>query len=356
VPKNRDYKYVDRIGTISVKNVITSALDCATDLELRNTMELLEYDFIKWCVETRTVRTEFNEFKINTNTTDEIVRQWHVLHDSITEARFAAVETCFLLHGSGIENWHSIIRNGIFNASKTKLMTAGAVHGNGVYLSDFIGLSSGYSRGELDGSRDMLMGVFQVMGKPEDWRKTSNIYVVPDASKLLLKYLIMMPRNGNLTQLARLSKDILAHYNRRNILTVKFDQKVNNRIRGRITHDLKKLTESGMTVRQDTGDQKYEIVVFTPTPLTLRLHYPPQYPFEPPIMFASRPIVSNPLILPSGAISCSLLAADWHVIYDPKKVIDMIVDAGTEFVTDGEYDRTVALTDALMLRGTARRA
>jgi poly [ADP-ribose] polymerase 6/8 len=52
----------------------------------------------------------------------------------------------FAFHGSGNENWHSILRKGLKNMSGTKFMTAGAAFGPGVYLSPSSTTSMGYSR------------------------------------------------------------------------------------------------------------------------------------------------------------------------------------------------------------------
>lgn len=52
----------------------------------------------------------------------------------------------FCFHGSSIENWHSIIRQGLLNASGTKLQVNGAAYGKGIYLSPYISTSMGYSR------------------------------------------------------------------------------------------------------------------------------------------------------------------------------------------------------------------
>ena len=41
----------------------------------------------------------------------------------------------FAFHGSSIENWHSIIRHGLINASGTKFQMHGALSGKGIYLS-----------------------------------------------------------------------------------------------------------------------------------------------------------------------------------------------------------------------------
>merc|ERR1712232_11459 len=51
----------------------------------------------------------------------------------------------FAFHGSHVGNWHSILRNGLKNASNTPLMSAGAAHGPGIYLGKSSQISMGYS-------------------------------------------------------------------------------------------------------------------------------------------------------------------------------------------------------------------
>ncbi|XP_018419956.1 PREDICTED: poly [ADP-ribose] polymerase 8 isoform X1 [Nanorana parkeri] len=51
----------------------------------------------------------------------------------------------FAFHGSHIENWHSILRNGLVVASNTKLQLHGAMYGSGIYLSPLASISFGYS-------------------------------------------------------------------------------------------------------------------------------------------------------------------------------------------------------------------
>uniref|UniRef100_A0A6B2L6R2 Poly [ADP-ribose] polymerase n=1 Tax=Arcella intermedia TaxID=1963864 RepID=A0A6B2L6R2_9EUKA len=52
----------------------------------------------------------------------------------------------FAFHGSSIENWHSILRRGLVNASGTSLQVNGAAYGSGIYLSPHAQTSFGYSR------------------------------------------------------------------------------------------------------------------------------------------------------------------------------------------------------------------
>jgi len=48
--------------------------------------------------------------------------------------------------GSHIENWHSIVRRGLLNASSTQLQVNGAAYGDGIYLSPTADMSIGYSK------------------------------------------------------------------------------------------------------------------------------------------------------------------------------------------------------------------
>ena len=51
----------------------------------------------------------------------------------------------FAFHGSRGENWHSILRNGLKNASGTSLQLNGAAYGKGIYLSTISSTSFAYS-------------------------------------------------------------------------------------------------------------------------------------------------------------------------------------------------------------------
>ena len=70
--------------------------------------------------------------------------------DPERQARFDALArehgSKFVWHGSRKENWHAILRNGLRNASGTKLQLNGAAHGQGIYLSSSAQMSAGYSQ------------------------------------------------------------------------------------------------------------------------------------------------------------------------------------------------------------------
>lgn len=119
--------------------------------------------------------------------------QFSVQHPPSVESKFKkADETCYLYHGSGAENWYSILRNGLQSGSEkgktTKFFRNGQAYGSGIYLSDAVNLSMGYSQGSK-----IIIAVYQVMGKASKWRKAGNIFVVPDSKNVLLKYLLVFP-------------------------------------------------------------------------------------------------------------------------------------------------------------------
>ncbi|KAJ8396601.1 hypothetical protein AAFF_G00016670 [Aldrovandia affinis] len=65
------------------------------------------------------------------------------------ESNFRAAKSLsgstFAFHGSHIENWHSILRNGLVVASNTRLQLHGAIYGSGIYVSPMSSISFGYS-------------------------------------------------------------------------------------------------------------------------------------------------------------------------------------------------------------------
>ncbi len=59
----------------------------------------------------------------------------------------------FCWHGSSLENWYSILRNGLRNLSNTMLMTAGAAYGAGIYASSQYATSYGYTARYTNGHK-----------------------------------------------------------------------------------------------------------------------------------------------------------------------------------------------------------
>jgi len=68
----------------------------------------------------------------------------------VEDAKFRALRakhgSVFAFHGSPLDNWHSIVREGLVVASGTKRQLHGAAYGNGIYISPRLTTSLGYCR------------------------------------------------------------------------------------------------------------------------------------------------------------------------------------------------------------------
>lgn len=127
--------------------------------------------------------------------------QFKVEHTALVEDRFQGRRTIYLYHGSRAENWYSIMANGLKSGSKSKYFLNGATYGNGIYLSNDIHLSLGYSSGSRNvgaatsnsegNNQNMILAIFQVLDNPK-WHKTGNIYVVDNEDALVLRYLLVI--------------------------------------------------------------------------------------------------------------------------------------------------------------------
>lgn len=121
------------------------------------------------------------------------LRQFKTDYSDDVEKAFAdklqqigAAETMYLYHGTPYENGYSIFTQKIKNASKIKeLFLHGSSYGEGIYLSNDISFSLGYSRGNW-----RIILVYEVANIPA-WKKTDQIYVIPDEDALLLRYIIV---------------------------------------------------------------------------------------------------------------------------------------------------------------------
>ncbi|XP_054475561.1 protein mono-ADP-ribosyltransferase PARP6-like [Anoplopoma fimbria] len=111
----------------------------------------------------------------------------------------------FAFHGSHIENWHSILRNGLINASYTKLQLHGAAYGKGIYLSPISSISFGYS--------EMGKGRHQMPTKEELIKNNNQIIKIKKEEQGQSRFL--QNRNLNCIALCEVvtSKDLQKHGN-----------------------------------------------------------------------------------------------------------------------------------------------
>ena len=103
------------------------------------------------------------------------------------------------------ENWHGILRYGLKNASHTKLMTAGASHGAGIYLAPQGSLSLTYSmkrrrpataEGNLNtflSSADLAVLALCEVAKVPSLTKHGSIWVAPEEESVVTRFLFAFP-------------------------------------------------------------------------------------------------------------------------------------------------------------------
>ncbi|CAF95416.1 unnamed protein product [Tetraodon nigroviridis] len=125
------------------------------------------------------------------------------------EARFRTAKklygSTFAFHGSHIENWHSVLRNGLVNASYTKLQLHGAAYGKGIYLSPISSISFGYS--------GMGKGQHRMPTKDELVQRYNRMNTIPQSRPVQSRFL--QSRNLNCIALCEVitSKDLQKHGN-----------------------------------------------------------------------------------------------------------------------------------------------
>lgn len=95
-------------------------------------------------------------------------------------------------HGSSFENWHSIIRNGLVNASGTSLQVNGAVYGSGVYISSTFNYSIHYSRGN---GVEKCFCVCEIIKDEKFISRNSNILVIKNPDMVATRILVFYDNN-----------------------------------------------------------------------------------------------------------------------------------------------------------------
>ena len=275
------------------------------------------------------------------------LEQFEVLNTPEQELAFKkqGSNTCYLFHGSRMENWYSIIKNGLKNCSGSKLQVNGAAYGAGVYLSDNIGTSMHYSNG--------IIGVFQLADNKETYKKTTGIYVVPDEKKLILRYFICY-NNTNRTQI---STEINKYFCK-TIFEVKskMQTRSNKLANKRLNKEFAQITNMEGNDKLSLIDQndqytwKVMLIDFDKDSkivkelkrtnnegVELEIRIPKKYPFEPPFVRVVRPVFIHRTghITIGGSLCVDILTA---LAWSPVLTIpDLMLQIKT-LIVDAEID------------------
>nr|XP_043871816.1 protein mono-ADP-ribosyltransferase PARP6-like isoform X2 [Solea senegalensis] len=170
-PKRRSY---DRLQKVLDNVLLIRRMPQGQHSEIRKQMDKLDplaYPLLQWILAS-------NRSHIVKLPPHRKLRFMHTPHQFLLissppckEARFQTARniygSTFAFHGSHIENWHSILRNGLVNASYTKLQLHGAAYGKGIYLSPIASISFEYS--------EMGKGQHQIIAKDDLLKKYNRI-------------------------------------------------------------------------------------------------------------------------------------------------------------------------------------
>lgn len=106
-----------------------------------------------------------------------------------------------LFHGTSPDRMLNILHTGLMNMSGTALQKHGASHGNGVYVAEGPATSLGYctaiaATGTIGWRHSKFANCRFLLGVEHAGPSTAkhgDIHVIPDHSKLALRYIFVMP-------------------------------------------------------------------------------------------------------------------------------------------------------------------
>jgi ubiquitin-protein ligase len=330
---NLDMKLLDE----TPEQIVKTIKECSKDEKLP--FSDIKYNFIVFSIYATPIKfTKCSILNIKN------LEQFEILNNPEQEQAFKkqGSSTCYLFHGSRMENWYSIIKNGIKNCSGSKLQVNGAAYGSGVYLSDNISTSMHYSNG--------IIGVFELAGNKETYKKTTGIYVVSNDKKLILRYFICY-NNTNRNQISAeinkyFGKTIFEEKSKMQTRSIKLANKRLNKEYSQILN-MKSNDKLSLISQDDQYTWKVLLVDFDKDSkivkelkknnkegVELEIRIPKKYPFEPPFVRVVKPIFTYRTghITMGGSLCVDILTAlGWSPCYTIQDLIlqikTLIVDA-----------------------------
>ncbi|WOO81842.1 Poly [ADP-ribose] polymerase 8 [Vanrija pseudolonga] len=121
----------------------------------------------------------------------------------------------FAFHGSGLSNWHNILRQNLKVASKTPMMSTGAAYGEGIYMAAGSSTSAGYmrsaGRGWIHsdfGPMPVCLALVEVANSSRvHWHLQNQIVVANDESCVVLHHLFIYNSHSAIPHV--LAKDVV---------------------------------------------------------------------------------------------------------------------------------------------------
>lgn len=297
------------------------------------------YGYLKFLLTTN--RTELYQRTIDLYVKDKTHKYeiYEINYDRDTEAKYKNGK--YLFHGSGKQNWYSILRNGLKNCSKSLLMRHGAACGDGIYFAGVIQTSFGYGP---------IVGVCRV-NNSEKYTKDpfgTGIYVVTNEDDVLLKYIII-GRSNNAELVDSINKYFL-NLDKQQQPDIKSPTSLSNR---RLVKELSMIKDDNIKVSYtDIYMLTVELFGFKNKlnaslkkigmeSIILSIKINSDYPTVPPLVAIKRPKI-NSRYVNNGAIMFDCLSKfRWKIsdrLYNILRMIHHTLMEEDAEVSSGEYD------------------
>ncbi|TXT06009.1 hypothetical protein VHUM_03770 [Vanrija humicola] len=133
----------------------------------------------------------------------------------------------FAFHGSGLSNWHNILRQNLKVASNTPLMSAGAAYGEGIYMAAASSMSASYLRTSGKGwdrsdfgPMPVCLALVEVANSSRvHWHAQNQIVVANDESCVMLHHLFIYASSSGIPHV--FAKDV-AKFKFKNTTTIAY--------------------------------------------------------------------------------------------------------------------------------------
>mgnify|MGYP006420825905 FL=1 len=194
-------------------------------------------------------------------------------------------------------------------------MANGQAYGKGIYLSDSLSFASSYSSHFKN--YQSVIGVFMINDEINKYKKSNNIYVVEDSSKLVLKSLVFLNSNSSINNIKSL---IINHF--KNINNISMNNEIKDK---RLKNEMKQLTNSKFILDIKIINDKEWNISFKNNKDVLNSKFIfNKYPINPPSIILEKEYKQIKVNEVSGnkIISLSMLnQSEWFIGF---KLVDII--------------------------------
>lgn len=338
-------KLTNIVKNISSEQIESHLKKVKSDDELEKIIGLDTYMFIRFIVVSSTLDVRKTNFD---GIDSDKCSVYEVTYQEDNQNRDSKTNN-YLFHGSKIYNWFSILRNGLKDCSKTSLMRTGAAYGNGVYLSSSFSYALNYGTY----NKTSVVGVFEILDDIEQYKKSHQIYVVPNEKKVVLRYILFAKNGGPLDTTISKQFNIILKKDKE-ITQISMSRKTIKRLH----NETKKLRKDEKTYGyqlciNDEQFNKWRIIIhdFPPSDIKndmekfgvpyieMEITFPDDFPFNPPFVRIISPRFKRLTghITSFGALCMEVLTSNnWVPSYS---LLALIITIKTEIIQgEGRLD------------------